>query len=109
MGVIVSLFKKVLISCFIIFQFMTMVRVHLPVFDSKFFYKIYRPVDFYLSSFSLYQDWMMFAPNPSRNEYYFTAEVEFDNGTKDTFSFPKPWELTIGQKYLDGERIRKFL
>src|SRR5690349_24771326 len=86
-----------------------MVRVHLPLNDSKFFYKLFRPIDTYLSAFSLYQDWMMFAPNPSRTEVYITAEVEFENGVKDTFSFPKPWEMLIGQKYVNGERLRKFV
>lgn len=104
-----NLFQKFVVSGFIVFQLLTMIRVHLPLGESKFFYSLYRPIDAYLSSFSLYQDWMMFAPNPSRTEVYVTAEVEFDNGVKDTFSFPKPWELSIAQKYVNGERIRKFI
>jgi hypothetical protein len=85
-----------------------MIRVFMPL-ESPFVSAIYKPVDTYLSFFSLYQDWLMFAPNPSRLNGYVSAEVEFDDGTKDTYSFPKPDELNFVQKYVYGEKLRKFI
>lgn len=101
-------FKKIFVSGFILFNFLIMARVHLPV-ENEFFGRIYRPVDSYLRFFSTFQDWLMFAPNPSRTNYEMSAEVEFTDGTKDTWKFPSPSELTIVGKYLYGERYRKFV
>lgn len=100
--------KKILISGFILFNFMAMLRVHIPM-ESRFFSFIYRPVDAYLSFFSIYQDWMMFAKNPSRINVYMTADVEFDDGTKDTYVFPRPTHMRLIDKYVSGERYRKIL
>ena len=85
-----------------------MLRIHLPL-DTKFFGTIYRPVDAYLSFFSIYQDWMMFAKNPARTNMFLSADVEFMDGTKDTYVFPKPTELTLFEKYVFGERFRKII
>lgn len=101
--------RKILISAFIVFNFLTMIRVHLPLNDSKFFSTLYRPIDSYLSFFSLYQDWLMFAPNPNRTNAYVSAEVVFSDGTKDSYSFPRPGELSLAEKYSHGERLRKFV
>jgi hypothetical protein len=98
----------VLVSCFILLNFLAMIRVHVPL-NYKFFQTIYRPVDAYLSYFSLYQDWMMFAPNPGRLNVFITAEVEFDDGTKDTYVFPRSSELSLGEKYVYGEKFRKIV
>lgn len=103
-----SSFKKIVISGFILFNILAMVRVHLPL-EARFFSVIYKPVDAYLSFFSIYQDWMMFAKNPSRINVYISAEAEFDDGTKDTYVFPRPTELGLGDKYTFGERYRKIL
>ncbi len=103
-----SLVKKIFISGFIVFNFMIMARVHLPL-DSKFFSTIYGPVDSYTRFFSSFQDWLMFAPNPSRTNYQISAEVEFVDGSRDTWFFPRAAELGIVGKYLYGERYRKFV
>ena len=103
-----SRFQKILISAFIIFNFLSMVRVHLPL-DTKFFSNAYRPVDSYLRFFSIFQDWFMFAPNPSRTNYNLTAEVEFIDGTRETWDFPRASDLNILGKYAYGERFRKFV
>jgi hypothetical protein len=102
-----SLFRKMIISGFILFNFLTMMRAHLPL-ETKFFKIIYRPIDTYLSFFSLYQDWMMFAPNPSRLDVKIIAEVFFDDGTKDIYDFEDPLRLNIVEKYISGERFRKY-
>jgi hypothetical protein len=51
----------------------------------------------------------MFAPDPGKINTHITAEVEFYDGSKDTYKFPRGRDLTIGQKYLYGEKYRKFL
>ncbi len=103
-----SKIKKVVISLFIIFNLMTMIRVHLPL-QNRFFSKIYIPIDFYLSFFSIYQDWMMFAPDPMRSSVHVRAEVEFDDGSKSHYTFPQNKDLNIFQKYAYGEKFRKIV
>lgn len=100
--------SKIFISFFILFHLMVMMRVHLPL-DTIFFSTLYRPVDAYLSFFSIYQDWMMFAKNPSRTNTYLKAEVEFDDGQVVEFKFPHSPKLSLGEKYIRGERYRKLI
>ncbi len=100
--------KKVLISFFILFNFMAMMRTHLPI-DQTFFSSIYRPVDSYLSFFSIYQDWVMFAPNPSKINVHLTADVEFLDGSQAHYQFPRSSKLNILEKYAYGERFRKII
>jgi hypothetical protein len=85
-----------------------MIRVHVPM-ETKLFSNIYKPVDIYLSFFSIYQDWMMFAKNPSRTNSYLTADIEFVDGSVETFHFPKSTELNHFDKYRYGERYRKII
>lgn len=100
--------KKIVVSLFILLNFFIMARVHFPL-DKTFFAKVYRPIDSYLSFFSIYQDWLMFAPNPGRLNVFVTAKVEFDDGTMDVFTFPRSSELNIVEKYIYGEKYRKFI
>ena len=100
--------KKIIISAFIVFNFLSMIRVHVPM-ETKLFSTIYKPVDLYLSFFSIYQDWMMFAKNPSRTNSYLTADIEFIDGSIETFHFPKSSELKHFEKYKFGERYRKII
>ena len=97
--------KKVLVSAFILFNFLTMIRVHLPL-DTIFFQTLYRPIDSYLSFFSLYQSWTMFSPNPSRTNAFITAEIYFADKSKETYVFPKASEMNLYEKYVNGERFR---
>jgi hypothetical protein len=103
-----SISKKILISGFILFNFLIMIRVHMPV-DKTFFTYLYKPVDTYLSFFSNYQDWLMFAPNPNRMNTKLSAIIEFDDGTKTKYQFPDSSEMSLGQKYMGGERFRKLI
>ena len=48
----------------------------------------------------------MFAPNPSRLNVHLTAEVEFDDGSRDTYYFPDSSKMGLGEKYTNGERYR---
>lgn len=103
-----STLKKTLISSFIVFNILTMIRCHLPL-DYTFFSSIYKKVDVYLDFFSIYQDWMMFSPDPAKVDVYMTAEVEFDDGSKDQYEFPRTPKLSLVDKYLYGERYRKII
>ena len=82
-----SHFKKVLITFFIILNLVGMVKLLMPN-DSKFISLIYSPVDKYLSAFSIYQDWMMFAPNPNRQNLFISARVDFLDGSHEMYTFP---------------------
>ncbi len=103
-----SKLKKLMISLFIIFNLMAMIRVHLPL-QNRSISTIYKPIDFYLSFFSIYQDWMMFAPDPMRNSVHIKAEVEFDDGSRAHYIFPQNKNLNIFQKYAYGEKFRKIV
>jgi hypothetical protein len=103
-----SKMRKSLISCFIILNFLCMVRVFAPL-ETNFFSALYRPIDSYLSFFSIYQDWMMFAPNPGRMNIRLSAEVEFLDGTKEDYFFPNTEDLSLMDKYIYGEKYRKLI
>lgn len=102
-----SMWRKGLISLFIVFNLLIMVRVHLSQ-NNSIIRNLYRPVDAYLSFFSIYQDWMMFAPDPGKYNSYITAEVEFFDGSQEIYKFPRNRDLTFIQKYKYGEKYRKF-
>lgn len=97
--------SKIFISAFLLFNFLIMVRVHLPL-NSKVFSTIYRPIDKYLSFFTLNQTWNMYSPNPSKTNVYLTARVEFDDGSFDAYEFPRVDRMTLLEKYTGGERFR---
>ncbi len=86
---------------------MIMIRALMPL-HYPFFRQLYKPVDAYLSFFSIYQDWMMFAPNPSMNEIYMYADIEFDDLSKDYFHFSMD-EANYWSSKLKKEKIRKLL
>lgn len=52
---------------------------------------------------------MMFSPNPTRMDSYLSAQIEFTDGSKTTFEFPRPSELNFVNKYIHGERFRKII
>lgn len=97
--------KKFLISGFIVFNFLTMIRIHMPM-QNEIVASLYRPIDSYLSFFSLYQSWKMFSPNPARTNVHLTAEVEFDDGSTDVYYFPDASKMNLTDKYTHGERYR---
>lgn len=97
--------KKIVISGFIIFNFLAMIRVHMPL-NTTLFQNLYKPVDVYLSFFSLFQNWNMFSPEPSRTNAYITAVIHFHDESKETYVFPRSSDMTAFQKYVNGERFR---
>lgn len=100
--------SKIFISAFLLINFLAKVRVHLPL-DRTFFKTLYRPVDAYLSFFSIYQDWLMFAPNPTRMNASLSAEILFEDGSSDIYRFPRSAEMGIVDKYTHGEKYRKII
>ena len=97
--------KKFLISGFILFNFLVMIRIHMPL-KNESVASFYKPIDSYLSFFSLYQSWTMFSPDPSKTNVYLSATVEFDDGSTDTYFYPNASEMSMATKYVNGERWR---
>lgn len=100
--------RKILVISFLILNFLAMARVHLPL-ENTFFKKVFRPVDTYLSFFSIYQDWYMFAPNPTRMNIRLSANVEYFDGSVETYQFPHTTEMGLFDKYTHGEKFRKII
>lgn len=86
---------------------MAMIRTHMPM-SAPFVKAAYNPVDKYLSFFSIYQDWMMFSPNPSRVDSRLSAVVEFSNGKKINYEFPHASKDFI-INHIHGEKFRKII
>ena len=103
-----NLVKKSLITLFIVFNFLTMARIHLPL-ETPYFKLLYTPVDKYLSFFSIFQDWMMFSPNPSRIDTYLSATIQFEDGTKTNYEFPKTHRYEFIKNHSFGEKFRKLV
>lgn len=100
-------FKKIGANVFIIFVLMTMIKTHLPM-DTRFFRAVFKPIEIVEASIGTNQTWFMFSPNPSRLDAYVIGEVEYEDGTKDTFDFYKGIGMSMLNKYLYGEKYRKF-
>ena len=64
------------------------------------------PVSVVQDYFSIHQNWSMFAPNPGRRMLRVDALIEYRDGSSMLFPFPTPNDLT--ERYLYGERLRKF-
>lgn len=61
----------------------------------------------YATALGLRQDWMMFAPNPMRENTYIDAEIVYRSGRKHIWTFPQMQELGLAERYAK-ERYRKF-
>lgn len=84
-----------------------MIKSHLPM-DRKNFQKFLKPVNWIEGALGTDQSWLMFSPNPGKTDSYVTAEVEYVDGSKDTYDFNKGIGLNTKDKYLFGERYRKY-
>lgn len=65
------------------------------------------PLRFYLLSLGTWQYWDMFAPDPASIDIWGDAEIEFKNGEKKRWQYPRIYEMPLPKKYL-MERYRKF-
>lgn len=61
----------------------------------------------YATVLGLRQDWMMFAPNPMRENTFIDAEITYRSGRKSIWTFPQMQELGYVERYAK-ERYRKF-
>jgi hypothetical protein len=99
--------QKILINVFIIFNLMLMLRAQIndtkPM--AKFFYT---PANHVQNYFSMWRGWKMFAPNPLRTNSWVEARVVVD-GEDLKYSFPGPQSGSIEERYLIGERFRKYI
>ena len=76
--------------------------------DSSLIKKVYTPLNPIQKFFSLYQNWYMFAPNPSRINSFISAEIEYEDGETLPYTFYRPSREELFQRYFLGERFRKF-
>ena len=101
-------FKKTLITIFIICNFMMMIRAQLHQ-NSPVINYIYKPITFIQNYFSLWRGWSMFAPNPLRINGFVDAKIIYQDGSQKTWTFPGPQKGTLLQRYMYGERYRKYI
>jgi hypothetical protein len=65
------------------------------------------PLKFYLLVTGFWQYWDMFSPNPASVDVYATIFVNYADGTKKQYPYPRVYDLPIQQKFMK-ERWRKF-
>jgi hypothetical protein len=66
------------------------------------------PVQNYMLTFSQWQYWDMFAPDPSSLDIWLDAEVTMADGTIKTVPYPRMSQMSIPVKYFH-ERYRKYV
>lgn len=64
---------------------------------------LYRP---WVITLGVWQSWDMFAPNPSNRDVWGSAIIEFEDGTKRDWEFPRVKNYNLFWKY-EKERYRK--
>lgn len=65
------------------------------------------PLQHYLLVTGFWQYWDMFSPNPASVDLYATIIVNYKDGEKKTYPYPRVYDLPIQQKFMK-ERWRKF-
>lgn len=65
------------------------------------------PLQLYVMSSGVWQSWDMFSPNPSSEDLWADAEVQYKDGSVKRYSYPRMYDLPILEKYVK-ERYRKF-
>lgn len=99
---------RFLSNCFILLVFMMMLKPQLPL-NTKFFSMIYRPINLIEGSIGTNQTWQMFSPNPAKLDSYVIGEVTYEDGSTASYDFNKPLGQNILEKYLFGEKYRKYV
>jgi hypothetical protein len=103
----ISKLKLLVISIFIITNFMMMIRAQLPK-NSRYINSIYTPITFIQNYLSLWRGWSMFAPDPLKINGFLDAKIIFKDGTDRIWTLPTPHKLNSIPRYLYGERFRKY-
>ena len=102
-----SLLKKTLVSAFIFLNVSIIVLDSLPD-KSVVAQKYLALVNHYQTAIGLDQAWSMFAPIPGGVNSYIDAEITFKDGSKEKWTFPRPSQIKDMDKFLAGERYRKY-
>ncbi|MNS90897.1 hypothetical protein D3C72_1249670 [compost metagenome] len=70
--------------------------------------KFLNSVQRYQTFVGLDQAWSMFAPIPGGVNSYVDAQITFKDGSKEKWTFPRPSQIKDIDKFLAGERYRKY-
>lgn len=96
---------RLLITAFLAFHIVAVLLWLTPAMTlNKAFLRLTRN---YISWVGLWQNWGMFAPEPSRLNIYISAEIVYRDGTLEEWSFPRMNKLDLFSRYY-MERYRKF-
>jgi len=107
--------RRTAITCFLLMQLAIMGTQAIPpdfppivaLHGQALFTALRNATSRYASALGLRQDWMMFAPNPMRENTFIDAEITFASGRKHIWTFPQMQELGYVERYAK-ERYRKF-
>lgn len=99
--------KLIVLSLFVVFNVAVIIRSYLPADNSKS--KVMVPVDFVIDVFNLRTGDLFFTPEDMRTESYVAAEVEFMDGSKDFYEFPRSSQMKWSDRYSFGEKFRRFI
>lgn len=102
------MFKKSLVSIFILINFLMMVRAQLPA-NAPVIEFAYKPITFIQDSLSMWRGWKMFSPNPLKANSYIDAQIVYNDGRQALWEFPYPSADELFKRYVWGERFRKYL
>lgn len=98
--------KRRFISAFIVFHLLALLLICFPG-GSAVRTRLSTPFRPYFDFFNLWQNWGMFAPEPSNLNAFLRAEVKTTDGRHLRFDFPRMSELDRFDRYL-MERYRKW-
>jgi hypothetical protein len=98
--------KRAAISAFLLFHLAAIASWSLP-FNSLLNDRFKIAVRPYFLWSGLFQDWSMFAPDPSKLNSYIEAEIWYRDGSREMWAFPRMNELGYVDRYFK-ERYRKF-
>lgn len=103
MGII----KKIFVSVFIVIQITIMIISGLPD-RSAVGKEVLNNLRWYQTFFALDQSWSMFAPNPTSRNSYLDATITFTDNTTEKWTFPRSSQLGGWERFISGERLRKY-
>ena len=81
---------------------------YVSIYNDRYIRNTGSPVKTYLVYTGLWQYWDMFSPNPSNLDVWVDAEIEYSDGTRSIYQYPRMYLMSPQVKYFK-ERYRKFL
>lgn len=106
----IGIFKKIQKSAIVLFVVLNVVMMVTAALPNRSLLgsKVLSVFSYYQSFLGLQQSWNMFAPVPSSQNSYVEASIEFTDGSRERWTLPRPSLMTAGDKFLLGERYRKY-